>query len=66
MLVESRFPTKSFAALGTDKWLLPGVDPDVLLQGGGMNGSISTIFTLICLLTNVCHHVRLQARLMTC
>ena len=57
MPVESRFPAKSFAALGTAKWLLPGVDPDVLLQGGGMNGSISTIFTLICLLTNVCHHV---------
>ena len=66
MLVESRFPSKSFAALGAAKWLLPGVDPDVLLQGGGMNGSISTIFTLICLLTNVCHHVRLQVRLLTC
>ena len=57
MLVEGRFPSKSFAALGTAKWLLPGVDPDVSLQGDCMNGSISTIFTLICLLTNVCHHV---------
>ena len=57
MLVEGRFLTKSFAALGTDKWLFAGVDPDVSLQGPGMNGSISTIFTLICLLTNVCHHV---------
>ena len=57
MLVEGRFPTKSFAALGTAKWLFPGVDPDVSLQDGCMNGSISTIFTLICLLTNVCHHV---------
>ena len=46
MLVEGRFPSKSFAALGTAKWLLPGVDPDVLLQGPDMNGSISTIFTM--------------------
>ena len=66
MLVESRFPSKSFAALGAAKWLFPGVDPDVSLQVGGMNGSISTIFTLICLLTNVCHHVRLQIKLQTC
>ena len=57
MPVEGRFPSKSFAALGTAKWLLHGVDPGVCLQVGGMNGSISTIFTLICLLTNVCHHV---------
>ena len=57
MPVEGRFPSKSFAALGAAKWLLPGVGPGVSLQVGGMNGSKSTIFTLICLLTNVFHHV---------